>query len=338
MKSRNYLLIFIALVLASISSCYAPRCNFDKAIIPEYAQNFLHINSEYDDYNSDMQITAAYKEFSLIFSTNRKSEGADFSFIHYNGRFDVSLYDGTLEIEEIYIKDLDFLNIINSSDNEFGPYRINNSSEIINDSYYSEYPETRFFFANDKKNNLDIYFAKITNNSVTDSVIFLSQINSEYDDAYPSIIYDSISKKETMVFCSNRKGNFDIFSVTSQPDKHIEDCDSLSITSISDINSVSDDKCPFIIGNTMIFSSDRSGGKGGFDLWYTKFDGTNWSEPKNLGDIYNSEYDEYRPIVVSCEESMWSSIINDLIIFSSNRPEGLGGFDLYYSGIKRELP
>ena len=81
----------------------------------------------------------------------------------------------------------------------------------------------------------------------------------------------------------------------------------------------------------MLFASDRPGGHGGFDLWYSVYSSQGWSAPVNMGDNINTEYDEYRPMVVSTGE--W--FINDLMIFSSNRPGGLGGFDLYYVGIPK---
>ena len=48
-----------------------------------------------------------------------------------------------------------------------------------------------------------------------------------------------------------------------------------------------------------------------------------------MGPKINSEKDEYRAIVISTYE-----FENDLIVFSSNRDGGSGGFDLYYAGIK----
>ena len=47
--------------------------------------------------------------------------------------------------------------------------------------------------------------------------------------------------------------------------------------------------------------------------------------------ILYAAFDEYRPIIRPQE---WG-FTNDLMIFSSNRPEGLGGFDLYYVGIDK---
>ena len=81
----------------------------------------------------------------------------------------------------------------------------------------------------------------------------------------------------------------------------------------------------------MVFTADREGGFGGVDLWYSVYNGQTWSAPVNMGNLINTEYDEYRPILVQSGESY----VNDLMVFSSNRPGGKGGFDLYYVGVPK---
>lgn len=98
------------------------------------------------------------------------------------------------------------------------------------------------------------------------------------------------------------------------------------------VNSSYDDKCPFTNGKLMVFSSDRPGGFGGFDLYYSFYENGNWSEPVNFGDKINTEFDEYRPITLH-----YYDFDNNLMIFSSNRPGGMGGFDLYYTGIEQMI-
>ena len=95
------------------------------------------------------------------------------------------------------------------------------------------------------------------------------------------------------------------------------------------LSSQNDDKCPFILGNMLVFTSDRPGGYGGFDLYYSLYSNGLWSSPVNFGSKINSTYDEYRPIV-----KIVNGFKNNFMIFSSNRPGGLGGYDLYYVGIE----
>ena len=74
-------------------------------------------------------------------------------------------------------------------------------------------------------------------------------------------------------------------------------------------------------GKTLFFSSDRSGGIGGMDLWKStlKDDGT-WTDPTNLGSNVNSMGNEVFPNVKSA----------DTLFFSSNSQLTIGGLDILY--------
>jgi hypothetical protein len=78
----------------------------------------------------------------------------------------------------------------------------------------------------------------------------------------------------------------------------------------------------------MVFASNREGGLGGYDLYYSVFTKGQWSAPVNFGPSINTASDEYRPVLGSDEE-----FTNVFMMFSSNRPGGHGGFDLYFTGI-----
>ena len=80
----------------------------------------------------------------------------------------------------------------------------------------------------------------------------------------------------------------------------------------------------------MVFTSNRAGGYGGYDLYYSKFVSGKWLKPVNFGAKINTSADEYRPIIRREE-----GFDNDFMIFSSNKAGGLGGFDLYYVGIDK---
>lgn len=93
------------------------------------------------------------------------------------------------------------------------------------------------------------------------------------------------------------------------------------------MNTTSNDHMPFVFGDLLIFASDRLGG---YDLYYSKKTVGRRSEPVNPGSQINSVHDEYRPVVSSHLE-----FANRLMIFSSTRPGGLVGFDLYVAGISK---
>lgn len=82
-------------------------------------------------------------------------------------------------------------------------------------------------------------------------------------------------------------------------------------------------------GKSLLFVSDRSGGKGGMDIYRSDMqsDGS-WSSPKNLSWL-NSSSDEINPVVLGEE-----------IYFSSTGWSGLGGFDIFRGklGDSKEKP
>ncbi len=163
---------------------------------------------------------------------------------------------------------------------------------------------------------------------------------------------------------------------------------------IEEINSPYNEKGPELshCGRFLFFSSDRPGGFGGYDIWYSYREGNRWSRPVNMGDKINSasnekdpslspdskyfffssdrpfahdrhknDYDIYMATAPATERQDSKAelipkppdfetptnlvVLNSLheegkavltpgghtIYFSSNRPGGLGGYDLYRS-------
>jgi len=72
----------------------------------------------------------------------------------------------------------------------------------------------------------------------------------------------------------------------------------------------------------LLFSSNRSGGSGGMDLWYTEYNEGKYLAPKNLGAKVNSPGDEITPFYNTADTSLY---------FSSNWFAGLGDFDVFRS-------
>jgi hypothetical protein len=67
----------------------------------------------------------------------------------------------------------------------------------------------------------------------------------------------------------------------------------------------------------LYYSSDKPGGYGGFDLYKSVWDGTNWGKPVNLGPEINTIYDEVFPVFTP----------DGYLTYSSNHPETYGGLD-----------
>jgi len=327
---KKILVILCGIILFAISCEKSHKVGH----FPNNATNFADVNSEFDDYNSDLKVIDLC--YVLSFSTNRKSNGNNFDIIakevnicwyQENGVFE--MYARDINKSDNRVKNLDsVLNIINTPYNELGPYSI---------PWYSNL----FLYANDSEGNYDIKFIDKDNFSVSDIKFLKSDANELYPSFYGKdfFFYDqwgtNINKVEKFIYCSDKEGNFNIYEVAVPAGKDIveflkskETYESVKLN----INSSANDKCPSVNGKLLVFSSDRPGGYGGFDLYYSIYQNGSWSNPVNFGDKINTPYDEYRPITLHMD-----GFDNNLLLFSSNRPGGKGGFDLYYVGIKQMI-
>jgi hypothetical protein len=269
---------------------------------------------------------------------------------------DWSKSNGTLKIGTDYLTDDNFdylmpmFDSINTSYNELSPYSLGFRQDIS----YSEVLWTDLImYASDCNDNYDIRFiySELHNKtgSPTTTEIKPSEeitfLNTGANELYPTFYgkdfyYHDIwgtdaGKIEKILYCSDKEGVFNIYEVDLPIGSSIIETlksDQLFESEKLSINSQYDDKCPYVNGKLLVFASNRSGGFGGFDLYYSIFTDGNWSEPKNFGNKVNTEYNEYRPITLH-----YHDFNNNLLIFSSDRPGGKGGFDLYHIGIKQMI-
>ncbi len=77
-------------------------------------------------------------------------------------------------------------------------------------------------------------------------------------------------------------------------------------------------------GKVLFFASDRPGGFGGTDIWFSINRNGNWNEPVNCGENINSRCDDITPFV---------SADGKHLLFSSAGRETLGGYDIFTADI-----
>ncbi len=346
MKNYQILKGLVFLVFASITffSCdlfyFTFGYKYSIGHFPTSPTNLIDFNTEFDDYNSDIPIFG--ETFPFCFSSNRNSKGADFDIVYKlmsvefskkNGNLDI--FDNTHSNLSVYIENENIrnaLNKINSPFDEFGPCLISMGMNYNGTNMNRRFETYIFLYSNNSAGNQDIYFTQNLENEKYEEPIPVEYLNSDFDDAYPTFNNDY----SELYFTSNRRGKFDIYKIRTDNSKEIleilSENNTASVEIVSTLSSGFDDICPSITNNILVFTSNREGGFGGYDLYYSYFENGTWSEPINFGSEINSSYDEYRPIVRSNE---WE-FDNDMMIFSSNRPGGKGGFDLYYVGIQRK--
>ena len=71
----------------------------------------------------------------------------------------------------------------------------------------------------------------------------------------------------------------------------------------------------------LFFASDKPGGYGGTDLYYSRMKDSRWEDPVNLGPVINTKGNESYPFLNSEGE----------LFFSSDGHPGLGGKDIFFS-------
>ncbi len=156
------------------------------------------------------------------------------------------------------------------------------------------------------------------------------QVNSKYDDYSPAIVAD----EQALMFTSRRdteEGNnfskkeyafFEEVFITEKKDSIWAAAKSLS----DNVNGKKHDACVSVSpdGQKLIVYKSNHISKG--DLYYSDLKNGVWTEPVKFGGEINSNFFEPSATINSAE---------NLLIFSSDRPGGFGGLDLY---ISRLLP
>lgn len=326
---NNFMILMISafFVIIGLSGCLKKESPipFPTGTFPDSVFNLAGINSTYDDYNLDIhQINGSY---SFIFSSNRGSSGGQFDLVQGVISIAFSQTTGEFGVNSEMGNDAFFTKLINKANttgNDFGPMTLYSSV----DGY-----EYLLLSSVNIAGNLDFYYFKnrpVYGTNLPDILgpFPIKLLNTIADDAY--ISFDS--NQDSVYFSSNSGGNFDIFLQKKPSETAIDTWFNLNYsasTSVDSINSSYEDKCPLIYKKVMVFASNRPGGMGGYDLYYSIFRKEKWSAPTNFGSRINTSSDEYRPII-----GYHPGFTNQFMMFSSNRPGGKGGFDLYFTGVE----
>ncbi len=98
--------------------------------------------------------------------------------------------------------------------------------------------------------------------------------------------------KEVLFFVSNMEGGqggYDLYYATHKGGGVYADPVNLG----PKINTAADEITPHYLDGTLYFSSTGHPGIGGLDVFFSVWDGSTWSEPKNMGKPYNTSVDDF---------------------------------------------
>ena len=163
----------------------------------------------------------------------------------------------------------------------------------------------------------DVYCAERVNGKWQSAKRLQAPVNSGLQE---DVVSASSDGETLLLYFNNEKGFDDIF-ITHREKKQFTRPELLSLT----VNSPQVEEAAAISpdGNWIFFSSDRPGGYGGMDIYFSRrLPNGEWSNAKNAGPSVNTEYDDSYPYLAPDGVTFY---------FSSQGHNSMGGFDLFRS-------
>ena len=214
----------------------------------------------------------------------------------------IAKVDGSIKACQVSLDSLQFLNVtevvnlgpgINTKNNEYFPF-LSNDQELL---FYN-----RLKAGNE--GDEDLYFSRKANGKWRNGSS-VPGFNTDFSEGMCTMIRDGRRMFFTAYQREGVLGTCDIWEAL------VNGSEVTSVKALEDYaNSESWESQAAIScdGNTLFFASNRPGGEGGTDLWFTKRqDDGKWSPPINLGPKINTPYDEEAPFITNEPPSKISS-------------------------------
>jgi outer membrane protein OmpA-like peptidoglycan-associated protein/Tol biopolymer transport system component len=166
------------------------------------------------------------------------------------------------------------------------------------------------------RGSCDLYISRLKKDGWSPPRNLGPPLNSVAWDSQPTLSADG----KSIYFVSNRRGGyggFDLY-VSHYNGEQWGEPENLGPV----INTANDDQAPFIHfdNRTLYFSSDGHPGMGKQDLFFSRLEDGQWSEPVNMG----------YPVNTSAEESgLCISLDGTKAYYAAERSDGKGGLDIY---------
>ncbi len=120
-----------------------------------------------------------------------------------------------------------------------------------------------------------------------------------------------------MIFSTNRGGKYSDTDLWIA--RRLENDAWGALTPLNEINSLGNEITPFLISDdSLLFATDGQEGPGGYDIFISEYSEGLWQRPTLMENI-NTEFNESDPAFLP----------GNRLIFSSDRPGGMGKLDLY---------
>ena len=271
-------------------------------------KNEVQLNSKFYDFSL---VYADKKLESVLFTSSRPGAsgndidpiyGESFSDIYYAERDNKGKWSTPVPLAEN----------INSEANE---------GSATFDSKYSELYFTRCGYDKNKPFGCQIYYARSQGQGYADPELLDFGIDDTTAAGHPAVIDDELILYSTDMY--GGKGGKDLWYIRYDKKAKLW---GPAVNLGPDINTVGDEMFPYIHENgDLYFASNGHVGMGGLDIFHCKMLGEEvkelkWGKPENLGAPINSSSNDYAIV--------WEEDKNRGF-FSSDRPGGKGGDDIY---------
>ncbi len=190
-----------------------------------------------------------------------------------------------------------------------------NTAALEGCSFVAQRDDVLYFASNRAggMGGIDIWYSRRGENSAWGDPVNFDEVNSSADDICPSAHRNG----KTFLFISSRAGGCggaDIYATRLHATRGWAPPQNLGCT----VNSPADEASPYLLEEELYFSSTRAGNS---DIYVSVFDGDSFATP-TLAPGLNTAQNDSRP-----------NLRRDglEIFFDSNRPDGIGGLDLWSS-------
>jgi hypothetical protein len=309
-KARS--LPYLQKTLSSISKGYDPFSHTEKNAPMEahfYLGRALHLNQQFDKAKEQFNLfkSTAHKKHYLLDEVPRQLSWCD------NAKRETANPKEGLEITNVG-------SVINSAYGDYSPVITLDENALFFTSRRLRADSTNMDDVSpaDKKYYEDIYVSYKDESGNWGQPEIMSSISVESDVHEATIGVSSDGLQLFIYKDDGGDGNIyvskEVEGTYSLPDKLGENINTSAFEPHATLS---------LDGKILYFVSDMKGGLGGRDIYRVKWiDGFGWSKPKNLGAPINTPYDEDGPFIHPDGKTMY---------FSSNSPNSIGGFDIFFS-------
>lgn len=312
--------------LRSLGACYELKGDFEEA--SEFYRKALDHNPRfsralYYEVGNIYYKCGKYRSALDFFEEFDSMKALDLKEFTYNGveerKVESTYYEklaSSIRACQIAMDSVQFMNIssvqnlgsaINSGADEYFPFLTNDGKTILYTSRKNERSDENLFFSIAPKGDWRIGEQ-------------VPEFNTKENEGMTSLVRDGRRLFFTACQRSEVLGTCDIWEARINGTSISEMKSAVGYANSGAWESQASISCD---GSILFFASNREGGIGGADIWYSKrLDDGRWSEPVNLGANVNTSGDEEAPFITNDGNTLY---------FSSTGHLGLGEQDLFMS-------